>query len=83
MEDLAKASDKKKKMFDILSSQESNLRLPNDIELTRVLETMNFYNFKYAQFYLALVEEHITKSRPDLSDSHLQKEHIMPQTLSD
>lgn len=83
MEDLAKASNKKKKMFDILSSQESNLRLPNDIELTRVLETMNFYNFKYAQFYLALVEEHITKSRPDLSDSHLQKEHIMPQTLSD
>lgn len=83
IEALAKANDKKKKMFDILSSQESNLRLPNDIELTRVLETMNFYNFKYAQFYLALVEEHITKSRPDLSDSHLQKEHIMPQTLSD
>ena len=83
LEDLAKATDKKRKMFEILASQESSMRLPNDIELSRTIESMNFYNFNYAKFYLALVEEKITKSRPDLTDNHLQKEHIMPQTLND
>ncbi|MCD7763711.1 MAG: HNH endonuclease family protein [Lachnospiraceae bacterium] len=32
---------------------------------------------------MALVEEKITRSRPDLSDKRLQIEHIMPQTLND
>ncbi len=81
--DLAKADDKKAKMFDILGSQESNMRLPNDVELSRYLETMNFYNFKYCKFYLSLVEEKITRSRPDQDDELLQIEHIMPQKLND
>lgn len=80
---LTSAKDKKLKMFEILSNQESALRLPNDNELMRVLENLNFYNFKYSKFYLALVEEKITKSRPDLTDDKLQKEHIMPQKLND
>lgn len=79
---LLDASDKKEKMFDILSKQESNLRLPNDIELSRYMETMNFYNFRYCKFYLALIEEQITKSRPDLTDKDLQIKHIMPQKLN-
>ncbi len=43
---------------------------------------MNFFNFKYCKFFLALIEEKITRSRPDLSDAKLQVEHIMPQTLN-
>ncbi len=80
---LAAADDKRLKMFEILANQENNLRLPNDIEMRRYLETMNFGNFKYAKFCLALVEEKLTKSRPDLTDKKLQLEHIMPQTLND
>ena len=80
--ELQKAQDKKRKMFELLSNQESNLRLPNDIEVSRVLETMNFYNYRYCKFFLALIEEQLTKSRPDLSDDHLQVEHIMPQKLN-
>ena len=80
---LLKAADKKTEMFKILSNQENNLRLPNDIELSRYLETMNFANFRYCKFYLSLIEEKITKSRPDQNDTKLQIEHIMPQTLND
>ena len=80
--ELQTAQDKKQKMFEILSNQESNLRLPNDIEILRTLETMNFYNFRYCKFFLSLVEEQLTKSRPDSSDEHLQIEHIMPQKLN-
>lgn len=81
--ELEKSVEKRKAMFDILSKQESALRLPNDLELTRALESMNFYNFSYCKLYLAMMEEAITKNRPDLSDSNLQIEHIMPQTLND
>ena len=81
--DLIKAKDKRFKMFEILAKQESNMRLPNDIELSRFMVTMNFANFGYSKFFLALVEEKLTKSRPDLSDQILQLEHIMPQTLTD
>ncbi len=80
---LEKASDKKRETFDILSKQESNLRLPNDVEIVNTLQSTNFFNNKYCKFFLALIEEKITKSRPDISDSQLQIEHIMPQTLSD
>ena len=83
VEDLKKSKDKKAKMFAILANQESNLRLPNDIELARYLETANFYNFKYCKFTLSLIEERITKSRPDQEDKNLQIEHIMRQTLND
>ena len=83
IQELVEASDKKQKMFEILSKQESNLRLPNDIELSRHIETMNFYNFKYCKFILSLVEEKITKNRPSMDDDYLQIEHIMPQKLND
>lgn len=79
---LVRAKNKKNEMFFILSKQNNSLRLPNDIELKRALETMNFYNFKYCKYFLALIEEALTKSRPCLTDHILQIEHIMPQTLS-
>lgn len=81
--ELKKAENKKETMFAILANQESNLRLPNDIEISRYMETMNFYNFRHCKFYLSLVEEDITKSRPDQNDEKLQVEHIMPKTLND
>lgn len=81
--DLRIANDKKEKMYEILARQENNLRLPNDIELDRYLRTMNFANFRYCKFYLSLVEEKITKNRPSQTDSRLQIEHILPQTLSE
>lgn len=83
IERITSAKDKREMMFEILAKQENNLRLPNDTEIIRVLETDNFYNFQFCKFFLALVEEKITKSRPDLSDPNLQIEHIMPQTLDD
>ncbi|WP_022762189.1 DUF262 domain-containing protein [Butyrivibrio sp. AD3002] len=81
--ELVEAPDKKQKMFEIVANQESTLRLPNDVELSRYIETMNFYNFKYCKFILALIEEKITKNRPNLEDDNLQIEHIMPQKLND
>ena len=80
---LEEATDKKATMFSILANQENSLRLPNDVELSRYIETMNFYNFRYCKFYLSLIEEKITKSRPDQTDEKLQIEHIMPRTLND
>ncbi|MCC8050127.1 MAG: DUF262 domain-containing HNH endonuclease family protein [Clostridiales bacterium] len=77
------ADDKRQETFNILSKQESNLRLPNDVEIINTLNGANFFNYKYCKFFLALVEEKITRSRPDLSDKRLQIEHIMPQTLND
>ena len=80
--ELQRASDKEIAMFKIVATQENTLRLPNDIEMKRHLETMNFYNFKYCKYFLALIEEKLTKSRPDLTDNKLQVEHIMPRTLN-
>ena len=82
IKDLEKADDKKTLLIQILSDQESTMRLPNDIELERELKVMNFFNLKNSKFLLALIEEKITKKRPDLDDEKLQIEHIMPQTLS-
>lgn len=69
-------------MFKLFSTSDNAMRLPNDNEMKNFLLTMNFYNFKYCKFFLAMIEESITKSRPDMSDPSLQIEHIMPQTLS-
>ena len=81
--ELAASKNKRDTMFRILSSHESNFRVPNDIEVSRVLESMNFYNFKLSKFVLSLIEEKLTKSRPDIRSENLQIEHIMPQTLND
>ena len=80
--ELKKAKNKMNAMFAILSEQEANLRLPNDLELERHLTTMNFYNFAYCKYFLALVEEKLTKHRPDIKNDTLTIEHIMPQTLN-
>ena len=81
IEDLEQAGDKKAYLYELLSGQESNLRIPNDAEVERHLSAMNFYNFKYARFILSLVEESLTKIRP-ATDAPLSIEHIMPQELN-
>lgn len=80
---LITSSNKKLFMFNILSNLDNFTRLPNDNEVTNELRTMNFYNFNQAKFILSLIEEKITKHRPDKDDKSLQIEHIMPQTLND
>ena len=44
---------------------------------------MNFYGLKLCKFVLSLIEESITKSRPDKDDEKLQIEHIMPRKLNE
>lgn len=74
-------------VFDQLSSMQYALRLPNDKELAKQLESMNFYNLgesrNYPRLLLSMVEESLTKSRPQWDDDNLQLEHILPQTLND
>lgn len=79
---LEKNKDKRCTMFQILAQQENSVRLPNDIEIKRTISDMNFYNFRYCKFFLSMIEEKLTKSRPDLSDENLQIEHIMPQVIN-
>ncbi|MGQ9804575.1 MAG: DUF262 domain-containing protein [Chlorobiales bacterium] len=84
-DDLIESEDKKAKMLEILSNQPYNLRLPNDNEITNYLlsKESNFYNFEIGKFLLSLIEEHLTRNRPTLTDKLLQVEHIMPQTLNE
>ena len=82
--DLVSTEDKEHAMFGILCKTEYATRLPNDVEVSRTLEAMsNFYSLKYCKFCLALIEESLTRNRPDIEgDDLLQIEHIMPQTLN-
>jgi len=80
--DIEYSTLRKKKMFEILAKQENSLRLPNDAEVERQTMALNFYNFRLCKFVLSLIEEMLTKSRPDMSDPNLQIEHIMPQKMS-
>ncbi|MDR0980016.1 MAG: DUF262 domain-containing HNH endonuclease family protein [Candidatus Nomurabacteria bacterium] len=83
-DELIDAPDKKEKMLNLLSDQIYALRMPNDAEIQSYLLSAesNFYNLRSGKFLFSLVEEKLTKSRPDISDHILQMEHIMPQTLS-
>ena len=74
-------------VFDQLASMNYALRVPNDNELKTQLQSMNFYNLgesrNYPRLLLSMIEEHLTKSRPQWDDENLQLEHILPQTLND
>lgn len=86
LRELQNSVDVEVAMFSQLSSQEYALRLPNDDEMTARLNTMNFYNLgrsrNYPRLLLSMIEESLTKSRPQWDDPHLQLEHIMPQKLN-
>ena len=76
------SNDKKKKFFEIISIQETSMRMPNDSELSKCIKTRDFFAFQQLKFLFALAEEKWTKSFPNLTDRNLQIEHIMPQTLN-
>lgn len=80
IDEIEQAKDKRKSMLSLLITQDYQLRLPNDIELKRQMETLNFYSLKQCRYILSLVEEKLTKQRPE--DGNIQIEHIMPQTLN-
>lgn len=81
LEQVKVAKNKGDEMFSILTQQDNQLRLPNDIEVKRYLETANFYSSNTCKYILSLIEEKLTKSRPE--DDMLQIEHIMPQKIND
>ncbi len=72
-------------MLELLSNLFYDLRFPNDTEIRRVLETMNFYEGlkNYSKFILGKIEEHNTKVAVDFRNSKITIEHIMPQKLDD
>ena len=79
---IEQSQDKAFALWTELAHQEVSMRIPNDCEVTTALQGLNFYSFRYKQLYLAMIEEKLTKSRPDIRDPQLTVEHIMPQTLS-
>lgn len=70
-------------MIELLSNMFYRMRLPNDIEMRKELEAMNFYEGlkKYSKFILGKIEEHNTKVSVDFRNSKITIEHIMPQKL--
>lgn len=81
---IGKLSNSEVSMLDLLSNLFYKLRLPNDIEVSERLKSMDFYNDikKYSKFILGKIEENNTKVAVNFRDSKISIEHIMPQTLS-
>jgi uncharacterized protein with ParB-like and HNH nuclease domain len=70
-------------LIELLTTMSYRLRLPNDDEITKGLETINFYEElkKYAKFILGKIEEKNSKVSVDFRNKQITIEHIMPQTL--
>ena len=79
--EIEKSANKVKTLFEILSSLENRLRLPNDNESRTNLRNMNFYNFNLNKFIFALIEEQLTNKRPELEEYKIDP--IMPPILND
>lgn len=81
IEELAK---KNISILELLSNMFYRLRFPNDIEMTKELESMNFYEGlkKYSKFILGKIEENNTKVAVDFRNVKITIEHIMPQALT-
>lgn len=71
-------------MFDLLSNMFYRMRLPDDFEMRKELERMNFYEGlkKYSKFVLGKIEENKTKVSVDFRNKQVTIEHIMPQSLN-
>ena len=71
-------------MFDLLSNMFYRMRLPDDSEMRKELERMNFYEGlkKYSKFVLGKIEENKTKVSVDFRNKQVTIEHIMPQRLN-
>ena len=76
--------DRQCEFYEILSKQEASMRMPNDIELRKHLEVSNFHDDgERLKFLFALIEEKLSKLRPDLSDRNIRIECIMPEKLTE
>lgn len=72
-------------MIELLSNMFYRMRLPNDIEMRKEIEVMNFYEGlkKYSKFILGKIEEQNTKVSVDFRNPKITIEHIMPQKLDE
>ena len=70
-------------MLELLTNLFYRMRLPNNTEMSKELETMNFYEGlkKYSKFILGKIEEHNTKVSVNFRDIKITIEHIMPQKI--
>jgi len=70
-------------MLDLLTNMFYRMRFPNDIEIRKCLESMNFYEEvkKYSKFILGKIEENNTKVAVDYRNPKITIEHVMPQKL--
>ena len=80
IEDIAKG---KIILLELLSNMFYSLRIPNDIDISKELESKNFYQGlkKYSKFILGKIEEHNAKVAVDFRNPKITIEHIMPQKL--
>jgi len=74
---------RKVSILDLLTNMIYRLRLPNDIELKKELQSLNFYEGmkKYSKFILGKIEENNTKVAVDFRNPKITIEHVMPQKL--
>ncbi len=70
-------------ILNLLTNMIYRLRLPNDIELRKELQSLNFYEGlkKYSKFILGKIEENNTKVAVDFRNPKITIEHVMPQKL--
>ncbi len=78
-----KLVSRKDTMLNLLSNMFYKLRFPNDNEMKKELESINFYEGikSYSKFILGKIEEHNTKVSVDFRNPKITIEHIMPQKL--
>ncbi|GER60630.1 hypothetical protein ULMA_27380 [Patiriisocius marinus] len=72
-------------MIQLLTNMIYRLRIPNDVELSLSLKSMNFYKGlnKYSKLILGKIEENNTKVAVDFRNKKVTIEHLMPQKLED
>lgn len=72
-------------MLQLLTNMICRLRIPNDVELSLNLKSMNFYKglSKYSKLILGKIEENNTKVAVDFRNKKVTIEHLMPQKLED
>lgn len=82
-EKIEELASEKVSMLELLSTMYYRMRLPNNIEMKKELESMNFYEGlkKYSKFILGKIEEHNTKVSVNFRNPKITIEHIMPQKL--
>ncbi|MDR2733025.1 MAG: DUF262 domain-containing HNH endonuclease family protein [Spirochaetota bacterium] len=77
-------TDARSEMLKLLSERSRHLRIPNDSDIRRKLESLNFYEDlnKYCRLILGKIEENQSpKVSVDFRNEKITIEHIMPQSI--